>query len=145
MQDFPHRYEVKATAAVEGEVSVESDRLPSLNTGPPREFGGTGDQWSPETLLMAAVADCLVLTFRAIARASKLDWLSLCCDVAGVLDRVDRVPQFVKISIRASLTIPGDGNEERADRLLHKAEASCLITNSLKAPVHLETTCIVAD
>lgn len=144
MQDFPHRYVVRAAAGVEGEVSVDSDRLPSLKTGAPLEFGGLGDCWSPETLLVAAVADCFVLSFRAIARASKLEWSSLGCEVVGVLDRVDRVTRFVEFSIKASLTVQADANRERADRILQKAEASCLITSSLNAPVHLETTIDVA-
>jgi hypothetical protein len=33
----------------------------------PREFDGRGNQWSPESLLAAALADCFVLSFRAVA------------------------------------------------------------------------------
>ena len=72
MQDFPHQYSATALANVEGDVNLQSERLPSLVSAPPSEFGGPGDRWSPETLLVAAVADCFVLTFRAIARASQL-------------------------------------------------------------------------
>ena len=39
------------------------------------------------TLLIAAVADCFILTFRAVARASRFEWISLGCTVDGVLDR----------------------------------------------------------
>ena len=121
-----------------GEVPVGNGRLPNLATGLPLEFGGTGDQWSPETLLTAAVADCFVLTFRAIAEASKLEWSSLRCRVVGVLDRRDALPQFVEFVIQAKLAVPATGNAARAERLLGKAEASCLVTKSLKAPVRLE-------
>lgn len=138
MQEFPHRYSVAAIAGVEGDVVLESDRLPSLASAPPAEFGGSGDQWSPETLLVAAIADCFVLTFRAIARASKLPWVSLRCEVEGTLDRVERVIQFTGFLVRASLQVPAGANEEQARRLLAKAEQSCLITNSLKGTSHLE-------
>jgi peroxiredoxin-like protein len=138
MQEFPHRYSVAAVANAEGDVALQSDRLPSLASAPPAEFGGPGDQWSPETLLIAALADCFVLTFRAIAHASKLSWLSLRCDVEGTLDRVDRVTQFTGFQVRASLRVPPGTNEEQARRLLARAEQSCLITNSLKGASHLE-------
>lgn len=138
MQEFPHRYSVAAVADPEGEVVLESDRLPSLASAPPAEFGGPGDQWSPETLLVAAIADCFILTFRAIARASKLPWVSLRCDVEGTLDRVERVIQFTGFRVRASLRVPVGTHEEQARRLLAKAEQSCLITNSLKGTSHLE-------
>ena|SRR3972149_3353433 len=138
MQEFPHRYSVAAVASVEGDVLLEGDRLPSLASAPPAEFGGPGDRWSPETLLVAAIADCFVLTFRAIAGASKLPWTSLRCDVEGTLDRVERVIQFTGFLVRASLRVPAGTNEEQARRLLARAEQSCLITNSLEGTSHLE-------
>lgn len=138
MQEFPHRYSVAAVANPEGDVDLQSDGLSSLASAPPAEFGGPGDRWSPETLLVAALADCFVLTFRAIARASKLSWLSLRCDVEGTLDRVERVTQFTGFLVRASLRVPPGTNEEQAKRLLARAEQACLITNSLKGAFRLE-------
>ena len=86
MQDFPHHYAVSATAEVGANVRLDSPGLEQLESAGPAEFGGPGDLWSPETLLVAAVADCYILSFRAIARASKLDWISLRCDVVGDLE-----------------------------------------------------------
>jgi organic hydroperoxide reductase OsmC/OhrA len=138
MQNLPHHYQVTATAGAEGDVTLAGDRLPALATAPPVEFGGPGDRWSPETLLCAAVADCFVLSFRAIARASKFEWTSLEVAVAGTLDRVERVTQFTAFTVHAKLGVPAGANEEQAHRLLLKAEHSCLITNSLKAEAKLE-------
>jgi peroxiredoxin-like protein len=133
MDAYPHRYKVQAGAKTEGGVMLASDRLPNLPSAPPQQFGGPGDQWSPETLLVAAAVDCLILTFRAIARASKLQWLSLDCDAEGVLDRVEGVTRFTEIRTNARLVLPAGGDAERARRLLEKAEKTCLITCSLKA------------
>lgn len=138
MEEFPHRYRVKSTAQTEGDVSVEGERLPSLLTAPPEQFDGPGDRWSPETLLVAAVAGCFVLTFRAVARASRIEWLWLSCEVEGTLDRVRRVTQFTSFSVLASLSVPPGTNAERAQRVLEKAEETCIVTNSLKAPVQFE-------
>jgi peroxiredoxin-like protein len=138
MDPYPHHYSVVAIASVEGEVTLESDRLPALTSAAPAEFGGPGDRWSPETLCVSAVADCFVLTFRAIARASKLPWSSLRCEVEGTLDRVDRAAQFTAFLVRATLQVPADTNEEQALRLLERTEQSCLITNSLKGASRLE-------
>jgi peroxiredoxin-like protein len=137
MQPFPHHYSVVARAAVEGDVTLEGDRLPSMASAPPAEFGGPGDRWSPETMLVAAVADCFVLTFRAIASFSRFSWTSLACDVVGTVDRIDRVTQFTQIEVRARLRVPPGAKEDQALRLLAKAEESCLVTNSLKVKPHL--------
>jgi organic hydroperoxide reductase OsmC/OhrA len=131
MQTFPHRYDVHADAQPSGSVRVESTGLPPLASAPPAQFGGPGDQWSPETLLVAAVVDCFILTFRAIATASKLDWERLGCDAEGVLDRTDGVLRFTALHLRARLALPAGVDPERARRMLEKAERTCLVSNSL--------------
>ena len=144
MQDFPHHYSAVATGEVSGDVALEGSRLPTLPSASPAEFGGPGDRWSPETLLVAAVADCFLLTFRAVAHASKVSWVALRCEVGGTLDRVDRATRFTHFDIRAHLQVPPKTSVEQARRALEKAERACLIANSLKATMRLETEINVA-
>lgn len=144
MHAYPHHYQVSASSDAEGEVSLSTEGVADLPSMPPPEFDGPGGYWSPESLLVASVADCFVLSFRAIARASKLEWTSLSCEVDGELDRVERVTQFTGFSVRAELVIPEGMDPAKAERLLHKAEQACLITNSLKAESHLEASVRVA-
>ena len=77
MQQYPHVYRVGAEADTGSAVQISSEGLSPLRSMPPKEFDGPGDLWSPESLLVAAVADCFILTFRAIARASQVNWLHL--------------------------------------------------------------------
>jgi organic hydroperoxide reductase OsmC/OhrA len=79
MQDLPHIYRVSASAEGAANVILSADGLPDLETAGPPEFGGPGDVWSPETMLVGAIVDCFVLSFRAIARTAKLEWLTLEC------------------------------------------------------------------
>jgi organic hydroperoxide reductase OsmC/OhrA len=145
MHPFPHRYTATAAAAPEGAIALESPGVPTLATDAPAEFGGPGDQWSPETLLLGAVADCFVLTFRAIAKATSLPWLDLACEADGVLDRVDRVTRFTEIHVRAVLTVPAGVGADKALKAMERAEQVCLITNSLTASAHLEARVEVAE
>lgn len=143
MQSLPHHYSVSATGAPQGDVALATDGVDDLPSSPPVEFGGPGGRWSPESLLVAAVADCFVLSFRAIARASALPWTSLQCAVDGTLDRPDgKKTQFTAFALHATLVTPPGVDADKATRLLEKAEASCLITNSLSATTHL--TCTVS-
>jgi peroxiredoxin-like protein len=144
MENFPHHYTAVANAEPQSDVRLESPGLPSLASAPPREFDGPGDRWSPETLLMAAVADCFVLTFRAIARASNLGWSSLECRARGTADRVERAMRFTEIVVHATLRVPAGTDEAKARRLLEKAEQGCLIRNSLTSDVHLQAEVEVA-
>ena len=99
--------------------------------------------WSPETLLCAAVADCFILTFRAVARASKFEWTGLSCAVEGKLERADGPTRFTGFVTRATLHVPAGTDEAKAKLLLEKAEHSCLITNSLNGTRELVTEVIV--
>jgi peroxiredoxin-like protein len=139
MQAFPHHYKVEAKAGFTGNVVLSGAALPSLDSAPPAAFDGPGNLWSPEDLLVASVADCYILSFRAISQMSKLSWTSLECRVEGILDRVERVTQFTAFKISARLEIGDEKDRERAERLLQKAEENCLIANSLKAAPSLET------
>ena len=144
MHALPHRYRVTGTGRVTGDIELTAERLAMLQSASPAEFDGPGDRWSPETLLVGAVADCFILTFRAIANASKLSWLSLDCDVTGTLDRVDRVMQFTHFDLTAHLVVPAGVNAEAARHALEKAERNCLISSSLKAAVALDARVEIA-
>ena len=137
MRPFPHRYTVTATSGEPGDVELTADGVAPLASAPPVEFDGPGDRWSPETFITGALADCFILTFRAVARASKLSWTSLRCEATGTLDRVDRVTQFTAFDLHAHLVVPDGTDVEAARRALEKAEHNCLISNSLKGSVRL--------
>ncbi len=143
MQAFPHHYTVSASGQPESPVTLNADNLPVLVTAPPLAFGGPGDCWSPEDMLAGSVASCFILTFRAIARASKLEWVDISCTVVGRLDRIDRVTRFNHFTVTAKLLVPAGTDSEKASKLLEKAENSCLVTRSLAAETHLEASVTV--
>ena len=144
MQDLPHTYSVSAASTPEGDIALAAAGLPAIASAAPTEFGGPGNRWSPETLLVAAVADCFTLSFRAVAAASKLAWVSLDVSASGTLDKVERATRFTRIDVRAALRVPAGVDSARAQRLLERAEQICLISNSLVCPRHLEARVEVA-
>lgn len=144
MQKFPHHYHAQAHGQPTGTLATQSGDLTQLDIAAPKEFDGPGDKWSPEDLLVASIASCLILTFRAVANASKLEWSDIKCEAKGTLELQDHKTQFTEIFINASLTINSSEDEEKAVQLLEKAENNCLITNSLTSKTHLQTNVTVA-
>lgn len=140
MEPFPHHYRVAARTGIDTKVTLTSEGLASFESTPPVEFDGDGTDWSPETLFVAAVADCYALSLKAVARASKLDWKALHCEAVGTLEQVDKVTQFTRIALQVELTVGSDTDESRAERVLRKAEEICLVTNSLTSEVTLDVT-----
>lgn len=145
MQKLPHYYHASASGLPTGVVATDSGGLSTLEIAAPKEFDGPGDKWSPEELLVGCVANCFILTFRAVASASKLDWTELSCEASGTLELVERKAQFTEFSINASLKIGAEQDKENALQLLEKAERNCLITNSLTAKVHLNSDVIISS
>jgi organic hydroperoxide reductase OsmC/OhrA len=144
MRPYPHIYRAAASAAAAGSVAVTSAGLPALETAAPPEFDGPQGLWSPETLLCASLADCFILTFRAVSRAARFGWLQLECRVEGVLERVARNSEFTRFTTFATLTVPVGTDTAKARELLERAEHGCLIANSLRGSRLLETRIIVA-
>lgn len=145
MQAYPHHYVAAAHGAVAGMVSLLAPGLPTIESAPPPEFDGPGGVWSPESMLVAAVADCFILTFRSIARAARFEWLGVECRVDGVLDRVSGVARFTRFSTSARLTVAPGSDGDKARTLLERAEKLCLISNSLSGERHLELEIVNAD
>lgn len=145
MHPYPHTYVASAAARDAGMVTVASPLLPDLETAAPPQFDGPGGVWSPESLLCASLADCFILTFRAVSRAARFEWVHLECRVEGVLDRVERVSQFARYKTFAKLTVRPGADLEKARALLAQAEHGCLIANSLRGSRDLEAQIIVEE
>jgi peroxiredoxin-like protein len=144
MDALPHFYTVHSRADAQSAVQTAADGKPVLTNAPPAQFGGPGDAWSPEDLLVAAVASCFILTFRAIARASGLAWNELACSAEGTLDKADGATRFTGMALNAQLTVPAGVSADKAERLLHKAEAGCLVSRSLNTEARLQTQIVQA-
>lgn len=142
MHPYPHTYIASADGDPSGLVAVTSTQLPRLETAAPPQFDGPGGVWSPETLLCASLADCFILTFRAVSRAARLPWLRLECRVEGVLERVERTSQFTRFTTLAKLSVSPGTDVGAAQKLLEQAEHGCLVANSLRGERHLEAQII---
>jgi organic hydroperoxide reductase OsmC/OhrA len=129
---FPHTY----TVTLEDRELRAPPRAP-IAAGPPPQFGGTDDVWSPEELLVASVLECLWTTFEAFARRDHLTVEHWSGRGTAVLDRGPGVPVFTSLTMRVELTVAA-GDEDRARRLLETAEQRCIISNTLRVPVTLE-------
>jgi organic hydroperoxide reductase OsmC/OhrA len=112
--------------------------LPDLRTAPPEDFGGPGDAWSPEHLLLAAVQTCFLFTFRAIARASQVPFVGLDVAAAGTVDRIDGITRFTEIVLRPRLVVAPGTDHGRAAQALEKSKTRCLVSASLATPIRIE-------
>lgn len=138
MKPLPHDYDVELTGGPQGYATISATGLPDLTVAPPREYDGPGDAWSPEHLLLASVSSCFLFTFRAVAKASKADFLDVDARAYGSVLKVDGVVRFREIVVRATVTASPGSNIELLRRAIDKTTSHCLVSSSLAAPVHVE-------
>jgi peroxiredoxin-like protein len=138
MKPLPHRYGVRIAGGPEGHATLTSAGVPDLPTAAPLDFDGPGDAWSPEQLLVGAVEACFLLTFRAIAQASGIEFTSLAVEGEGIVDRANGGMRFTEIVLRPRLAVPAGVDATRVRRALERAERTCLVSASLSTPIRLE-------
>lgn len=119
------------------ELNLTSNQSSScIEVATPPEFPkGIPGIWSPEHLFTAAVSSCLMTTFLAIAENSRLDFVSFNCQSKGKLDQVDGKYMMTEIILEPTVVIADEKDREKAERVLQKSEAACLISNSIKSKV----------
>ena len=91
--------------------------------------------WSPEHLFTAAVSSCLMTTFLAIAENSKLDFVHFECSSKGKLEQIDGKFLMTEVILEPVVTIKNESEREKAEKVLQKSEANCLISNSVKSKI----------
>jgi len=112
---------------------------------PPEFPKGIPGIWSPEHLFTAAVSSCLMTTFLSIAENSKLAFVSFSCKSKGKLEQIDGKFMMSEIILEPTVTIADEKDRERAERVLQKSEAACLISNSVKSKVTMIPTIIISN
>src|ERR1700733_2662203 len=95
-----HKYRVVAwwTSGQTGIANSESAPNAIHFTAPP-QFGGLEGRWTPEDLLMTALASCFTTTFHAIAEHSKFEYTDLAVEAEGTVSKRDTGYSFNEIVI----------------------------------------------
>jgi len=137
-QPFPHRYDVSLLWK-SGELSeMSSGPRPVIPGGPPAQFDGTDEtRWSPEHLILAALSQCLMLTWVSLNKRAQIPLKSWEGKGESVLEKTKEGLVFT--SFKLSVTLKTDAARvDEARRLLDTAKKYCIVANSLKTPSTLE-------
>jgi organic hydroperoxide reductase OsmC/OhrA len=74
-------------------------------------------------------------TFLSIAENSKLEFEHFSCKSKGKLEQVEGKFLMTEIILEPTVTIVEEKDREKAERILQKSEAACLISNSVKSKI----------
>jgi peroxiredoxin-like protein len=146
MMESSYQYSAHAHWTQHKRGILEVAEIPrTINFAAPPEFGGEPGLWTPEHMLIGAVATCYLSTFRAMAEYSKLAFHGMDVVVQGTIEKQEGGFRFTNIVLRPSVTIDKPEDRERTQRLIEKAERACLISRSLNCNIALESTIRVEE
>lgn len=108
---------------------------------PPEFPNGVPNIWSPEHLFVAAINSCYMATFLAIAYNFKVEIADFSCKTTAKLEMIEGKYLITQAEMFPIIKLVNPGNDtDKAQRIVEKAKAGCLVTNSMKTEILLTAT-----
>ena len=105
------------------------------------ELGGLQGRWTPEQLLLCALAGCFTTTFNDMARVARFEYMDLEVEIEGSVRRNRNTGcNFSEILIRPRLTVQSEEQCGAGLTLLRRTKAACMISRAITVPQTLEPT-----
>jgi organic hydroperoxide reductase OsmC/OhrA len=133
---FPHRYEISLSRQSDHSAVIHNDSASPVAGGVPPQFDGKPGFWSPEELLMSAVALCFMTTFQSFALKERIEILSYTSSAVGILDKTQAGLLFTQIELQIKIRV-NRGVRETVIPLIERSKKYCIISNTLRPAVEV--------
>jgi organic hydroperoxide reductase OsmC/OhrA len=134
---FPHQYSATVSRTFASRARVEAPPRQVLQGGPSRQLDGDTGSWSPEYLVLSALGTCMLTTFEAFAARDGIEVLRWDGNVNGTVERTPEGLMFTSIVLSIDMEVTG--NVSKIETTLEDAKQYCMVLNSLRVPVVVET------
>jgi len=120
------------------ELRVDATGKPSILGSADPTFHGDAQRWNPEELLLAALAQCHMLSYLHVAASHGVIVTAYTDAAVGTMRQTSNGGGlFTSATLRPRVTIAGD-DTELASSLHAEASAKCFIAASVNFPVYHE-------
>ncbi|TGB02668.1 OsmC family protein [Halobacillus salinus] len=119
---------------------IESDKL-KTKVSIPKEMDGPDVGTNPDEMLLGAAATCYIISLAAMIERADLPLHEMDMDSEGVVDVTDGVITYKKIIHKPRVVLKAGATERhlrQLNRLVEKAEKSCMISRAIEGNVELE-------
>jgi peroxiredoxin-like protein len=108
----------------------------------PKEMGGPGVGTNPDEMLLGAAATCYLITLAAMLERAELTTSSLTLTSEATVDVTNNIFTYEAIKHLPVITLTREASQndiDKAIRIAHKAEGSCMISRAVAGNVQLTT------
>lgn len=119
------------------EAIVTAEKHAALVTSAAGAFGGDVRLWNPEELLMAAIAQCHMLSFLYAAHQRGIEIVDYVDEARGTMSYQGGSGAMTSVTLRPTVTTYA--SEAEVDQLHDEAKAMCVLRASINFPVHVDS------
>ena len=116
---------------------ISAEGNPPIEGSADKPFRGTPERWNPEELLLAALAQCHMLSYLHVATKHGVVVTEYEDDAVGTMEQVGEGGHFTSVTLRPVVTISA-GDPVVAEQIHAEASALCFIASSVNFPVRHE-------
>ncbi|MGP4076410.1 OsmC family protein [Halobacillus sp. K22] len=120
--------------------TIEADKL-KTQISIPKEMDGPDVGTNPDEMLLGAAATCYIITLGAMVERAGLPLKEMSMDSEGIVDVTDGVITYNKIIHKPRVLLKAEASDKDLDKLnklVEKAEKSCMISRAIEGNVALE-------
>lgn len=119
------------------EAIITSEKHAALVASAAGGFGGDVRLWNPEELLMAAIAQCHMLSFLYAAHEAGIEIADYSDETTGTMNYQGGSGAMTSVTLRP--TIETNASAADVDRLHEEAKAMCVLRASVNFPISIES------
>lgn len=128
------------------EHDVISEGRPTLAGSADPAFRGDSERWNPEDFLVAALAECHMLTFLHLAALGGVIVTDYVDTAIGTMEmNKDGSGQFTEVTLHPVVAVQDESMREKAMSLHRPAGEMCFIARSVNFPVNHDATVAVTS
>ncbi len=123
--------------------TIEAAGKHPIESSADRTFHGDADRWNPEELLLAALAECHMLSFLHVAVKHGVVVTGYTDAATGTMEQEGDGGRFTSVTLHPRVTVTASVEPEEFERMHAEANAVCFIANSVAFPVHHDAVAVV--
>jgi organic hydroperoxide reductase OsmC/OhrA len=140
-----HRYDMNSNWVRDKIVTMEIEGKPVFQVATPPDFWPQSpkDIISPEELFVAAALSCYGVSLSGTAKRFHGEFKDFHLSASSTLHKGNFGWEFEKITISAKIIVETEKDRKRMLKASERAHQYCLVANSMKCPIHLNTEIVI--
>ncbi|MDG5473061.1 OsmC family protein [Jeotgalibacillus sp. ET6] len=117
--------------------SIEAEKL-KTSISIPAEMDGPGVGTNPDEMLLGAASTCYIITLAAMLERANIEVAELSLESEGRVEVNSGVFTYKEIIHRPYVRVKNQNDFKKTERLVFKADESCMISRAVKGNVSIE-------